>query len=55
MVPDPLTTFKKTTLSDVAKLMIQNDFGQIPVHGTKDELVGMIYDVDVLCALTRKA
>lgn len=55
MVPDPLTTFKKTTLSNVAKLMIQNDFGQIPVHGTKDELVGMIYDVDVLCALTRKA
>jgi CBS domain-containing protein len=55
MVKDPLTVFKKTTLNDVAKMMLQNDFGQVPVHGTKDELVGMIYDVDVLCALTRNA
>jgi len=55
MVSQPMTTFKKTTLNDVAKVMIHNDFGQIPVHGTKDELVGMIYDVDVLCALLRKA
>lgn len=55
MVKDPLTVFKKTTLNDVAKMMLHNDFGQVPVHGTKDELVGMIYDVDVLCALTRNA
>jgi len=55
MVHDPLTVFKKMTLNDVAKIMLQNDFGQVPVHGTKDELVGMIYDVDVLCALTRNA
>ncbi len=55
MVEDPLTVFKKMTLNDVAKIMLQNDFGQVPVHGTKDELVGMIYDVDVLCALTRNA
>ena len=52
MVKNPLTVFKKTNLSEVAKVMIANDFGQIPVHGTKDELVGMIYDVDVLCALS---
>ena len=51
MVKDPVTVFKKTSLSDVAKIMKQNDFGQIPVHGTKDELVGMIYDVDILAAL----
>lgn len=55
MVPDPLTVFKKTTLNEVARLMIQNDFGQVPVHGTKDDLVGMIYDVDVLRALTGNA
>ena len=52
MVKNPLTVFKKTNLSEVARVMIANDFGQIPVHGTKDELVGMIYDVDVLCALS---
>ena len=52
MVKDPKTVFKKTPLSDVARIMTQNDFGQLPVHGTKDELIGMIYDVDVLCAIT---
>lgn len=52
MVRNPITVFKKTNLSEVAKIMIANDFGQMPVHGNKDELVGMIYDVDVLCALS---
>ena len=51
MIKDPVTVFKKTSLSDVAKIMKQNDFGQIPVHGNKDELIGMIYDVDILAAL----
>lgn len=51
MVKNPVTVFKKTPLSDVAKIMKSNDFGQIPVHGNKDELVGMIYDIDVLTAL----
>jgi CBS domain-containing protein len=52
MVKEPQTVFKKTPLNDIARIMIQNDFGQLPVHGTKDEIIGMIYDVDVLCALT---
>ena len=52
MISNPKTVFKKTPLNDVARIMIENDFGQLPVHGTKDELVGMIYDVDVLLALT---
>lgn len=51
MVKDPTTVFEKTTLNEVAKVMDVNDFGQIPVHGDRDELVGMIYDVDVLIAL----
>jgi CBS domain-containing protein len=51
MVRDPLTVFKRTNVAEVAKIMLTNDFGQIPVRGTKDELVGMIYDVDVLCAI----
>ncbi len=52
MVKDPISVFKKTNISEVARIMLANDFGQIPVHGNKDELVGMIYDVDVLCALS---
>ena len=51
MVKSPTTVYKKTTLNEVAKLMYHNDFGQIPIHGDKDELIGMIYDVDVLAAL----
>ena len=51
MIKKPVTVFKKTSLSDVAKIMKQNDFGQIPVHGNNDELVGMVYDVDILAAL----
>lgn len=52
MVSNPYSCFKKTSLSDVAKVMLSNDYGQVPVHGNKDELLGMIYDVDVLCAIT---
>ena len=51
MVKDPVTVFSKTNLAEVAKLMVNNDFGQMPVHGTKDELIGMIYDVDVIRVL----
>ncbi len=51
MVKNPTTVFKKTSLSEVAKIMKQNNFGQIPVRGNKDEVVGMIYDIDVLTAL----
>ncbi|MDY0293781.1 MAG: CBS domain-containing protein [Candidatus Methanomethylophilaceae archaeon] len=55
MVKDPTTVFKKTSVAEVAKIMLARDFGQIPVHGSRDELIGMIYDLDVLCALTGNA
>lgn len=51
MIKDPMSVFSKTSLPEVARIMLSNDFGQVPVHGTKDELVGMIYDVDVLRAI----
>jgi len=54
MVKNPLTVFKKTSVSEVAKLMKKHDFGQIPVRDSKDDLVGMVYDVDVISALCRK-
>lgn len=52
MIKNPYSVFKKTNLSEVAKAMVSHDYGQVPVHGNKDELLGMIYDVDVLCAIT---
>ena len=51
MVKSPTTVPKTMSLNEVAKIMYHNDFGQVPVHGDKDELIGMIYDVDVLAAL----
>lgn len=55
MVKKPTTVFKKKPLPQVAKLMLEEDFGQIPVMSTNDELLGMIYDVDVLRALVGKS
>ncbi len=52
MVGSPYSVFKKANLAEVAKAMLANDYGQLPVHGNKDELLGMVYDVDVLCAIT---
>lgn len=52
MIKNPYTVFKKTGLSEVARIMLTKDFGQMPVHDTKDELLGMIYDIDVLCAIS---
>lgn len=48
MVKNPTTVYKKTSVSDIAKMMKSEDVGQIPVRGSKDELIGMVYDVDVL-------
>ena len=54
MVRNPMTVFKKTNVSEVAKQMKIHDFGQIPVRDAKDDLAGMVYDVDVISALCRK-
>ena len=53
MVRNPVTVFKKTGVSEVAKIMKTRDFGQIPVRDAKDDLIGMVYDVDVISALLR--
>jgi len=53
MVREPLTVFKKTSVSEIAKLMKAKDFGQIPVFGNMDNLIGMVYDIDIISALCR--
>ena len=53
MVREPLTVFKKTSVSEIAKIMKIKDFGQIPVFGNMDNLIGMVYDIDVISALCR--
>ncbi len=53
MVKNPMTVFRKTLVGDAARTMRKNDFGQLPVRDSKDNLVAMIYDIDVISTLTK--
>lgn len=53
MVSNPTTVFRKTSVSEAANIMRKNDFGQLPIRGNKDDLIGLIYDLDVVSALIR--
>jgi len=54
MVSNPTTVFRKTSVSEAAHIMRKNDFGQLPVRDNNDNLLGLIYDLDVISALVRK-
>jgi CBS domain-containing protein len=49
MTPDPACCTPNTTLDDVAKLMAQNDCGEIPVVDVGDALIGVVTDRDIVC------
>jgi CBS domain-containing protein len=51
MVKNPTTVFRKTSVSEAARIMRKNDFGQLPVRDSKDHLLAMIYDLDVISVL----
>lgn len=53
MIKSPMTVFRKTLVGDAARTMRKNDFGQLPVRDSKDNLVAMIYDIDVVSTLTK--
>lgn len=52
MVTSPTTVFRKTSVSEAARIMRKNDFGQLPVRDAKDHLLAMIYDLDIISVLT---
>ena len=52
MIKSPVTVFRKTSVSEAARIMRKNDFGQLPVRDSKDNLLAMIYDLDVISALS---
>src|SRR3954465_11457561 len=49
MTPDPAGCSPHTTLHEGAKLMARNDFGEIPVIDTSDQIVGVVTDRDIVC------
>jgi CBS domain-containing protein len=49
MTPDPACCTPTTTLDEVAKLMAQNDCGEIPVVDPGDQIIGVVTDRDIVC------
>ncbi len=51
MIKEPLSVYNQTEISKAAKLMKENDFGQLPVVGDMDNLESMLYELDLLRAI----
>jgi CBS domain-containing protein len=51
MTPDPACCSPHTTLDQVAKMMVQNDCGEIPVVDASDQPIGVVTDRDIVCRI----
>src|SRR5437762_264094 len=49
MTLDPACCTPSMTLDDVAKMMVQNNCGEIPVIDSSDRVIGVITDRDIVC------
>lgn len=49
MTPDPACCSPDTTLDQVAKLMVQNNCGEIPILDSSDRPIGVVTDRDIVC------
>ena len=49
MTPDPACCTPETRLDDVARMMVQNDCGEIPVIDRSDRPIGVVTDRDIVC------
>ena len=49
MTPEPACCTPHTTLDQVAKLMVQNDCGEIPIVDAAEHPVGVVTDRDIVC------
>ncbi len=53
MIKNPVYVHTKTSISKVASIMVDNDFSQLPVKNAYDDLVAMIYDIDLISVLSQ--
>jgi CBS domain-containing protein len=51
MVTEVITTYLKTKISTVADKMIEHNVDQLPVLDEHDDILGMVYDVDLMKAI----
>jgi len=49
MTPDPACCSPNTPLDQVAKMMVQNNCGEIPVVDSANHPVGVVTDRDIVC------
>ena len=49
MTRNPACCTPRTTLEEIARMMVQNDCGEIPVVDTNDRLIGVVTDRDIVC------
>lgn len=49
MTPNPACCTPRMTLDDVAKLMVHNNCGEIPVVDITDTPIGVVTDRDIVC------
>lgn len=49
MTPDPACCTVHSTVDEVARLMLQNDCGEIPVLDIGNRIVGVVTDRDIVC------
>lgn len=49
MTEDPACCTVNMTIDDVARMMVQNDCGEIPVIDATDRVIGVVTDRDIVC------
>jgi len=54
MTADPQCCTAETPLNEVAKLMVENDCGEIPVIDHDKKLIGVVTDRDIVCRVVAK-
>ena len=55
MTADPACCSPQTTLDQVAKMMVLNDCGEIPVIDSANRPIGVITDRDIVCRADRRS
>jgi CBS domain-containing protein len=51
MTPDPACCTAATSVEEVAKLMVQNDCGEIPIVDVANQIIGVVTDRDIVCRI----
>jgi CBS domain-containing protein len=51
MTPDPACCTASTSVDEIAKLMVQNNCGEIPVVDAADRVIGVVTDRDIVCRI----